>query len=46
MKDFYVSHEKLAEIAKQYPTPFYNYDEKGIRENMERVTRACAWNTG
>ena len=46
MKDFYVSHEKLAEIAKQYPTPFYLYDEKGIRENMERVKRAFAWNTG
>lgn len=46
MKDFFVSHEKLAEIAKQYPTPFYLYDEKGIRENMERVKRAFAWNPG
>ena len=46
MKDFFVSHEKLAEIAKQYPTPFYLYDEKGIRENMERVKRAFTWNPG
>ena len=46
MKDFFVSHEKLAEIAKQYPTPFYLYDEKGIRENMEKVKHAFAWNPG
>ena len=46
MKEFFVSHEKLAAIAKQYPTPFYLYDEKGIRENAEKVKRAFAWNSG
>ena len=46
MKEFFVSHEKLAAIAKQYPTPFYLYDEKGICENAEKVKRAFAWNSG
>lgn len=45
MSDF-VSHEKLKEIAEKYPTPFYLYDEKGIRENAKKVKRAFAWNPG
>ena len=28
----FVTKEKLEEIIKEYPTPFYLYDEKGIRE--------------
>ena len=27
----FVTKEKLEEIIKEYPTPFYLYDEKGIR---------------
>jgi diaminopimelate decarboxylase len=46
MSDFFVSHEKLKEIAEKYPTPFYLYDEKGIRENAKKVKRAFAWNPG
>ena len=46
MKKPFVTHEKLAEIAKRYPTPFYLYDEKGIRENARRVNAAFAWNPG
>jgi diaminopimelate decarboxylase len=46
MNDFFVSHEKLKEIAEKYPTPFYLYDEKGIRENAEKVKKAFAWNPG
>ena len=33
----FVTKEKLEEIASQYATPFYLYDEKGIRETARRV---------
>ena len=42
----YVTREKAEEIAAQYPTPFYLYDEKGIRENAKAVKEAFAWNPG
>lgn len=42
----FVTKEKIEEIVKQYPTPFHIYDEKGIRENAERVKKAFAWNKG
>ena len=38
--------EQLREIEKTYPTPFYLYDEKGIRENAARLKQAFAWNKG
>ena len=40
MKTPFVSQGQLEEIAKTYPTPFYIYDEKGIRENARRVKEA------
>ena len=36
----YVTKEKAEEIAQQYPTPFYLYDEKAIRENMRYFKKA------
>ena len=42
----FVTKEQLEEIAKTYPTPFYLYDEKGIRENAKRLKEAFAWNPG
>ena len=30
----FVTLAQAEEIAKTYPTPFYLYDEKGIRENV------------
>ena len=42
----FVSKEKLEEIASQYATPFYLYDEKGIRETARRVNKAFSWNKG
>lgn len=42
----FVTLEQLTEITKTYPTPFHLYDEKGIRENAERLNRAFAWNKG
>lgn len=42
----FVTKEQLEEIAKTYPTPFYLYDEKGIRENAQKLKDAFAWNKG
>ena len=42
----YITREKAEEIAKKWPTPFYLYDEKGIRENAEAVKKAFSWNKG
>lgn len=42
----FVTKSKIEEIAKQYPTPFHIYDEKGIRENAARVKEAFSWNKG
>lgn len=42
----FVTLEKLKEIAKDYPTPFHLYDERGIRENAKRLKEAFAWNQG
>ena len=37
MKTPYITLDQVKEIAKTYPTPFYLYDEKGIRENARKV---------
>ena len=46
MKKTFVNLEQLKEITKKYPTPFHLYDEKGIRENVNRLKQAFAWNKG
>ncbi len=38
--------EELESIVQQYPTPFYLYDEKGIRKTARRLKAAFAWNDG
>ena len=38
--DFPLSHAQLVELAKKFPTPFYNYDEKAIRENIKYFYKA------
>lgn len=42
----FVTLEQLREIERTYPTPFYLYDEKGIRENAARLKQAFSWNKG
>ena len=42
----FVTLEQLEEITKTYPTPFYLYDEKGIRENAKALKAAFSWNPG
>ncbi|MBW7572196.1 diaminopimelate decarboxylase [Caproiciproducens faecalis] len=46
MKNTFVHKEQLEKIAAQFPTPFYLYDEKGIRENVRKLQKAFAWNSG
>lgn len=41
-----LSLNEIEEIVKEYPTPFYIYDEKGIRENVSALKEAFAWNPG
>jgi diaminopimelate decarboxylase len=40
VKHFPLDKARIAEIEKLYPTPFYLYDEKAIRENARRMVRA------
>ena len=46
MKKPFVTLDKIREIVKEIPTPFHIYDEKGIRENAQKVGRAFGWNAG
>jgi len=46
LKNTFVNKEQLEKIAAQFPTPFYLYDEKGIRENVRKLQKAFAWNSG
>lgn len=46
MKKPFVTKEQLDAIAARYPTPFYLYDERGIRENARRLKAAFAWSPG
>ena len=36
----------IREVAREFPTPFYLYDEAAIRENAGRINRAFAWSPG
>lgn len=42
----FVTKEQLEDIASRYATPFYLYDERGIRETARRVNKAFSWNKG
>lgn len=46
MKKAFVTKEQIEKITKEYPTPFYIYDEKGIRENAKKMKDAFSWNKG
>ena len=39
-KTFPLNHEQLEKLTETHETPFYLYDEKAIRENMRRFTKA------
>lgn len=42
----FVTKTQLDEMIKTYPTPFHLYDEKGIRENAQKLKDAFSWNKG
>ncbi|WP_281697930.1 diaminopimelate decarboxylase family protein [Acidaminococcus massiliensis] len=42
----FVTKEQVENLAEKYPTPFYVYDEKGIRETVRSINKAFAWNKG
>ena len=46
MKKPFISLKQAEELIRTYPTPFHLYDEKGIRENAERLKKAFSWNKG
>ena len=37
--------QTIREIARNYPTPFYIYDESAIRASARRLNQAFAWCT-
>ncbi len=45
-KEPFVTKKQIEEIVKSCPTPFYLYDERGIRRNMEALREAFSWNKG
>ena len=42
----FLTLEKVKEIREQIPTPFYVYDEAGIRANARLLKAAFSWNPG
>lgn len=42
----FVTRDRVEAIAATYPTPFYLYDEQGIREKARLVNKAFSWNKG
>lgn len=42
----FVTKEQISEISAEFPTPFYIYYEKGIRENARKLNQAFSWNPG
>ena len=39
-KNFPLNNNELKELIKKFPTPFYLYDEKAIRQNIREFTKA------
>ena len=46
MKKLPFALQELQNIVTRFPTPFYIYDEKAIRENARKLVQAFAWNPG
>lgn len=42
----FVSLAEAEKISEKYPTPFYLYDEAGIRKTAKAVNKAFSWNKG
>lgn len=46
MKALPITSAQLLDTASEYPTPFYIYDAKAIRENIHRLQHAFSWAPG
>jgi len=46
MKKVPFSKAQVEELATKYPTPFYIYDEAGIRAQVQKLITAFSWNEG
>lgn len=46
MKTLPFTQTEVETLAKTYPTPFYIYDEAGIRATAKRLISAFSWNKG
>lgn len=46
MKQAFLNLPKAKEIIEKHPTPFYVYDEKGIKNNARELLDAFSWNKG
>ena len=46
MKRPFITKDQAEAIRLKFPTPIYLYDEKGIRENARRLSKAFGWNKG
>lgn len=44
MKNTFFTYEEIKQICKKYETPFYIYDEAGIRQGIRRLQKAFSWN--
>ena len=44
MKKLFFNKEQAEEMAAKYGTPYYVYDEKGIREGIRKLQKAFSWN--
>ena len=44
--ELFVSEDHLEDLARTLPTPFYLYDEAGIRQAARRYRAAFRWNAG
>ncbi|WP_370832989.1 diaminopimelate decarboxylase [Acidaminococcus sp.] len=42
----FITKAQVEKLAEKYPTPFYVYDEKGIRDTVRSINKAFAWNKG
>ncbi|MBE7056552.1 MAG: diaminopimelate decarboxylase [Ruminococcaceae bacterium] len=46
MKKLFFNKEQAEVMAKEYGTPYYVYDEKGMVEGIRRLQKAFSWNKG
>lgn len=46
MKTIPFTHRQVSELIRKYPTPFYIYDEAGIRRQARQLINAFSWAPG